>query len=74
MKYIIEGWPEKTLISHELHPCFTHRSDISHHGGLFLKDQQIIFPSAVRSEMKSILRQGHLGIENCKKPRPSSNT
>ena len=28
IKYTIEGWPEKTLISHELHPYFTHSSDI----------------------------------------------
>ena len=32
-----------------------------------LKDQRIIFPSALRSEMKYILHQGYLGIENCKK-------
>ena len=55
------------LIPHELHPYFTHRSDISYHEGLLLKDQRIIVPSALRSEMKSILHQGHLGIENCKK-------
>ena len=67
IKCTIEGWPEKTLISYELHPYFTHRSDISYHEGLLLKDQRIVVPSALRSEMKSILRQGHLGIENCKK-------
>ena len=54
-------------ISHELHPYFTHHSDISYHEGLLLKDQQIIVSSALRSEMKSILHLRHLGIENCKK-------
>ena len=39
----------------------------SYHEGLFLKDQQIAVPSALRSEMKPILHQGHLGIENCKR-------
>ena len=29
IKYTIEGWLGKTLISYELHPYFTHRSDIS---------------------------------------------
>ena len=67
MKYTIEDWPETTLISHELHPYFTHCSDISYHERLLLKDQRIIVPSALRSEMKSILHQGHLVIENYKK-------
>ena len=67
IKYTIEGLPEKTLISHELHPYFTHRSDISYHEGPLLKDQRIIVPAPLRSEMKFILHQGHLGIENCKK-------
>ena len=39
MKYSIEDWPEKFLISYELLPYFTHRSDISCHEGLLLKDQ-----------------------------------
>ena len=43
------------------------RSDISYREGLLLKDQRIIVLSALRSEMKSILHQRHLGIENCKK-------
>ena len=34
---------------------------------LLLKDQGVIVPSAVRSEMKSKLHQGHLGMTNCKK-------
>ena len=28
IKYTIEGWWEKSLISQELHPYFTHRGDI----------------------------------------------
>ena len=27
IKYTVEGWWEKSLISQELHPYFTHRSD-----------------------------------------------
>ena len=40
---------------------------VTYHQGLFLKDQRLVVPSALRSEMKSILHQGHLGIENCKR-------
>ena len=39
IKYSIEDWPEKILISYELLPYFTQRSDISYHEGLLLKDQ-----------------------------------
>ena len=39
LKYTVEGLPQKTVISHELHPCFTHPSDISYLEGLLLKDQ-----------------------------------
>ena len=66
IKYTIEGWPEKFLISQELHPYFIYRSDISYHEGLVFKDQRIVVPSALRSEMKSRLHQRHLGFENCK--------
>ena len=54
IKYAIEGWPDKTLIPHELHSYFIHCSGISYHEGLFPKDQRI-------------LHQRHLGVENCKK-------
>ena len=54
IKHAIEGWPDKTLIPHELHSHFIHCSDISYHEGLLPKDQRI-------------LHQRHLGIENCKK-------
>ena len=67
IKCTIEGWLEKSLISQDLHPCFTHHSDITYYERLLLKDKQIVVPSALRSEIKSILHQGHLGIENCKK-------
>ena len=64
LKYTIKRWAEKTLILHELHPYFTYRSDISYQEGLLLKDPKI---NALRSEMMSILYEGHLGIENCRK-------
>ena len=53
IKWTIEGWTEKTLISNALYPYFTHRSEISYHEGLLPKDQQIIVSRALTSEMKS---------------------
>ena len=35
--------------------------------GILLKNEQIIVPTTLRAEMKSLIHQGHLGIENCKK-------
>ena len=67
IKYTVEGWPEKTLFSHELYSYFSHRSDITYHEGLLLIGRRIIVPCVLRSEMKLIIHQGHLGIENCKK-------
>ena len=32
-----------------------------------MKDERIVVPTTLRAEMKSIIHQGHLGIENCKK-------
>ena len=65
IKYTVEGWPEKTFIPHQLQLYFIHRSDMSYHEVLLLKDQRIIVPSALRSEMKSVLHQGHLCNKNC---------
>ena len=67
IKYASEGWPEKTFISHGLHLYCTHRSDISYHEGLLVQAQQIVVPKALRSEMKSIIHQVHVGIDTCKK-------
>ena len=47
--YTVHYW----RFPHKLRPYFTHRGDISYHEGLLLKDQQIILPNALRSEMKS---------------------
>ena len=44
IKCTIKGWSGKSLISQELHPYFSHRSDISYHKGLLLKDQGSFAP------------------------------
>ena len=69
--YTTHEWPEKHLIPTDLHPYYTHRSDITFCEGV-LKSKWIIVPTTLRAEMKSLIDQGHLGIENCKKrPRQS---
>ena len=65
--YTTHEWPEKHLISTDLLPYYTHRSDITFCEGILLKNERIIVPTTLRAEMKSLIHQGHLGIENCKK-------
>ena len=63
----INGWPEKPQVPKELFPYYTHRSEITYHEGILLKNQRIIVPTTLRSEMKSIIHQGHCRLENSKK-------
>ena len=45
----------------------THRSDITFCESIFLKKERIVVPTTFQGEMKSLIHQGYLGIENCKK-------
>ena len=65
--YTTHEWLEKHLIPTDLLPYYTHRSDIRLCEGIILKNERIIVPTTLRAEMKSLIHQGHLGIENCKK-------
>ena len=65
--YTTHEWPEKHLIPTDLLPYYTHRSDITFCEGVLLKNERIIVPTTLRAEMKSLIHQGHLRIENCKK-------
>ena len=60
-------WPEQDLMSTDLLPYYTHGSDITFCEGILLGNERIIVPTTLRAEMKSLIHQGHLGIENCKK-------
>ena len=50
----------------DLLPYYTHRSDITFCEGILLKNERIAVSTVYRAEIKSLIRQGHLGIENCK--------
>ena len=65
--YTINGWPEKHQVSKELFPQYSHSGEITYHKGILLKNQRIVVPTTLRSEMKSIIHQGHFGLENSKK-------
>ena len=64
--YTTHEWPEKHLIPTDLLPYYTHRSDITFCEGILLKNERVIVPTTLRAEMKPLIHQGHLGIENCK--------
>ena len=59
--YTTNEWPEKHLL-----PYYTHRSDITFCEGILLKNERITVSTVYRAEIKSLIRQGHLRIENCK--------
>ena len=65
--YTINGWPEKHQVPKELFPYYSHRCEITYHEGILLKNQRIIVPTPLRSEIKSIIHQGLFGLENSKK-------
>ena len=65
--YTINGWSEKHQVPKELFPYYSHRSEITYHERILLKNQRIIVPTTLRSEMKSIIHQRHFGLENSKK-------
>ena len=54
-------------IPKELFPYYSHRSEITYHEGILLKNQWIIAPTTLHSEMKSIIRERHFGLKNSKK-------
>ena len=61
--YTTHEWPEKHLIPTDLLPYYIYHSDITFCEGILLKNEQIIVPTTLRAEMKSLIHQGYLGIE-----------
>ena len=57
----------KYRIPKELFPYYSHRSRITYHVGILLKNQKIMAPTTLCSEIKSIIHQGHFGPKNSKK-------
>ena len=55
--YTTHEWPEKHLIPTDLFPYYTHHSNITFCDGILLKNQQIIVPTTLQAEMKSLIHQ-----------------
>ena len=53
-------------------PFYNLQDEIVYNYDLLLKGQQIIVPRSLGVEVKSIIHQGHLGIELCKTRVPQS--
>ena len=65
--YVQNGWPQdKKAINYDVQPYYQHRNEITFANGLLLKNERIIVPNSMRSEMRKIFHAGHLGIEKCK--------
>ena len=64
---MINGWPEKHQISKQVFPDYSHRSEITYHEGILLKNERIIVPTSLRSKMNLIIHQRHFELENSKK-------
>ena len=65
--FTVNGWPEKKDdVPLEVRPYFNCRDEMSYSHGLLLKGEKIIVPSSLRKEMRTLIHQGHLGIEKCK--------
>ena len=65
--YTFHEWPEKHLIPTNLLLYYTHHSDITCCEGILMENERIIVPTTLRTETKSLIHQGQLGTENCKK-------
>ena len=66
--YTINGSPEKHHVPKELFPYYSHRSEITYHERILLKNQRIIVPTTtLRSKMRLITHQRRFGLENSKK-------
>ena len=57
---------QKSTSYSQIYIRIIHRSDITFCECILLKNERIIVPTTLRAEMKSLIHQGHLGIENCK--------
>ena len=65
-QYTVNGWPSDDIIDMSVKPFYSQRHEIVYNHDLLLKGQQIIVPKSMRPEIRTLLHQGHQGIEKCK--------
>lgn len=71
--YLKVGWPEnKKLCDKDVIPYFSIKDEIHFIEGLFFKNNRLIIPRTLRSEMLVKLHEGHLGVQRCQSLARSS--
>ena len=65
-KYLINGWPDKKLLSQELKLYHNIAVELTEVNGIILWGNRILIPRELRSEMLTKLHTGHLGIFKCR--------
>ena len=66
INYAINGWPSVADILPEVKCFYSQHHEIVFNHDLLLKGQRIIIPASLRSEVKHLIHQGHLGVDKCK--------
>ena len=63
---VYHGWPELFQdCPHDLKDYWNYREDLSLENGLVLKGHRLIVPESLRTQMLSLVHQGHMGTEKC---------
>ena len=73
MHYVMKGWPDhRDSLEYDVKPYFSVRDEITVAQNLLLKGDRIIVPSSIHANIRSLVHQGHPGIERCKARARSS--
>ncbi|PFX26463.1 Uncharacterized protein K02A2.6 [Stylophora pistillata] len=60
------GWPtEREEVPVHIREFWTYRDEMTLHNGVLLKNQRLIIPKTLRTEVTSRIHSSHLGIEAC---------
>ena len=63
---ILQGWPEENRnVPTEVHAYIPHRDELTVQDGLIFKQDRVVIPLNLRSEIKKKVHSSHLGIEGC---------
>lgn len=63
---ILMGWPpEREEVPVHIREFWTYRDELTLHNGVLFKNQRLIIPKALRTEVTSRIHSSHLGIEAC---------
>ena len=64
---ILTGWPteREEVPVHKIREFWAYRDELTLHNGVLFKDQRLIIPKALRTELTSRIHSSHLGIEAC---------